>query len=96
MTDSDPNARLIQARVAYVHMKSCTVLALIFAAAGVFVFIKLYDRYIAPDLWAAMRDLSTMGMILMAFLPAVILSFFARRHEKKYLDLIKVETNPEP
>lgn len=64
-------------------------MAMIFTGCGVLVFILLYDRYIAPDLWAALRDVSTMGMVLMVFLPALILSHFARKHEKRYLELIK-------
>jgi amino acid transporter len=77
------------ARLAYAHMRSCQVMAMIFTGCGVLVFILLYDRYIAPDLWAALRDVSTMGMVLMVFLPALILSHFARKHEKRYLELIK-------
>jgi hypothetical protein len=97
MNDTSPpdqnNAqqKILLARAAYGQMQTCTVLAMIFAAAGVFVFIRLYDRYIAPDLWAALRDISTMGMLLMVFIPALVLSHFARRHEKRYLDLIKTD-----
>jgi hypothetical protein len=86
---SSPEDRLHQARIAYVQMKTCTVLSLIFAACGVFVFIRLYNIYIAPDPWVALRDAGTMGMVLTAFIPAIILSFFARKHEKKYLALMQ-------
>jgi Na+/proline symporter len=83
--------RLEQARIAYVQSRTYTVLALIFLACGVFVFVMVYNRYVADNLWAALKDLSTMGMILMAFLPALILTFFARRAEKRYLELLKPE-----
>ncbi len=98
MTDPVPPASLIltperleQAREAYVQMKTCTVLAVMFACFGVFVFAIIYSKYIAPDVMAALKDLSTIGIVFMPFIPSIILTFSARKFEKRYLALMKPE-----
>ena len=73
----------------YVQARSSQILAWIFVVCGALVFAVIYERRIAPDVEAAMRDISTAGLILAAFLPAILLFFLARRYEKKYHALLK-------
>ena len=83
--------RLEQARVAYVQMKTCTILAFLFAAFGVVVFAIIYSKHIAPDVVDALRDFSTIGVVIMPFLPSLVLTWCAKRFEKRYLAFMKPE-----
>ncbi len=83
--------RFEQAREAYVQMKTCTVLAALFACFGVFIFAMIYHKYIARDVYGALKDLSPIGIVIMPFIPSIILTLSARRFEKRYLALMKPE-----
>lgn len=83
--------RLEQARAAYVQMKTCTILATMFACFGVFVFGIIYSKYIARDVLGALRDFSTIGLVIMPFLPSIVLTYCARKFEKRYLAFMKPE-----
>ncbi len=83
--------RLERAREAYVQMKTCTVLAVMFACFGVVVFGMIYSKYIARDVFGALRDFSTIGIVLMPFAPSIVLTYCARKFEKRYLALMKPE-----
>lgn len=72
----------------YMRARTLNFLAGIFAVCGFFLFAALYQQHIAPDPLTALRNISTLGIILFPFLPAVILSFMARRSEKRYLSLL--------
>lgn len=88
---SDPAQAQIQVVARYtLYMRARTLnfLAGIFAVCGFFLFAALYQQHIAPDPLTAMRNISTLGILLFPFLPAVILSFMARRSEKRYLSLL--------
>ncbi len=87
----DP-ATLAKIHTAYAQAKACNLLAIVFAVCGFFIFTAIYQKRIAPDFVAALRDLSTLGLIVTAFLPAILLSFVAKRYEKKYLNLLKSST----
>lgn len=86
-----PDQRLVQARVVYAQMKTHMFMAILFGICGLFVFGILYDRYIAADPWTAFKNISTMGMVVMPFIPALIFTFFYRKQEKRYLELIRPE-----
>ena len=86
-----PQDRLQQARIAYGQMYTYRVLAVIFGLCGLYVFTIIYDRYVAPDLFGALRSVSTMGIVFVPFVPTIVLAFFAQRAEKRYLALIRPE-----
>ena len=81
--------KTIQLQSAYIQAKTCNLLAVVFAVCGFFVFAALYQRYIAPDVLGALRDVSIIFMVIFPFLPAVLLSFFAKKYEKRYLALME-------
>ncbi len=92
MNDTPPPAeipnttdQMVQLKMAYYQAKICYGLSLVFVLCGFFVFAGVYARRIAPDPLAALRDVSTIGMVVAMFLPALFLSFLARRYEKKYM-----------
>lgn len=66
--------------------------ALAFALTGVVVFITLYMRDVHGHLLEAVRDLSIVGLVLLPFLPAVLLSYLAQRTERQFAALV---TKPE-
>jgi uncharacterized membrane protein len=74
--------------LAYYQAKTCNVLAAVFAVCGLFLFALLFQRHIAPDPVAALRSISTLGIIVFPFFPAVLLSFVAKRYEKRYLAML--------
>jgi hypothetical protein len=86
-----PEARLEQARIAYAQMKTHMVMAILFGLCGMGIFAVVYDRYLAADPFAAMRDISTLLALVAPFLPALIFTFFYRKQEKRYLELIRPE-----
>lgn len=90
-TGLTPEARFEQARIAYGQMRAHMAMAILFGICGVGVFGVVYDRYIAADPWAAFRDVSTILAIIVPFLPALIFTFFYRKQEKRYLELIRPE-----
>lgn len=89
-----PEARreqLVQRQMMYYQAKACYGLSLVFAVCGFFLFAGVYEKRIAPDFMAALRDVSTIGVVIAVFLPAIILSFLAKRYEKRYLALMQQE-----
>lgn len=66
--------------------------ALAFALTGVVVFITLYMRDVHGHLLEAMHDLSIIGLVLLPFLPAVLLSYLAQKTERQFAALV---TKPE-
>lgn len=83
--------RIVQLRTLYYQAKTCYGLCIVFAICGFLLFASMYANRIAPDPIAAMRDFSTIGLIVAVFLPAVLLSFLAKKYEKKYLALLRQE-----
>lgn len=87
----NPADRLVRLQAAYAQSKACNLLTAVFAICGFILFSVIYTKRIAPDFIEAMRDISTIGLIITVFLPAVLLSFLAKRYEKRYLALLKQE-----
>jgi Na+/proline symporter len=83
-----PPDDFLQLRVAYAQMKSFNLVTMVFLVIGFCLFALMYQKYIAPDVILALKDLSTLGMVVFPFIPALVLSFFAKRQEKKYLALL--------
>lgn len=83
--------QLIKLRTMYYQAKTCNVLAVVFAVCGFLVFARIYESRIAPDFMAALHDVSTLGLIVAAFLPAFFLSMLARKYEKRYMALLKTD-----
>ncbi|NCC21734.1 MAG: hypothetical protein EOM26_04630 [Alphaproteobacteria bacterium] len=61
---------------------------LLFAAAGLVVFIVLYLQQMDGDLSRAFREPFFVVMLLVPFLPAAFLSIVSRRLERKYLKMV--------
>ena len=85
---SSDREKAVKMYTMYVQARTCNVLAAVFAVCGFFVFASVYQQHIAPDVMAAMHDVSVIGMVIFPFVPALVLSFFAKRYEKRYLALM--------
>ena len=59
--------------------------ALVFALAGMVVFIVLYLQNVGGTFFSALTNPFIITIILVPFLPAVVLSFLAQRAEREYL-----------
>ena len=60
--------------------------ALIFAIAGLGVFLVLYVQNIEGAFFSALTNPFVVTIIIIPFLPAIVLSWIARRVERKYID----------
>ena len=60
--------------------------ALIFAIAGLGVFLVLYVQNIEGTFFSALTNPFIITIVIIPFLPAVVLSWIARRVERKYID----------
>lgn len=58
--------------------------ALVFALAGMAVFIVLYLRNVGGTFFSALTDPFIITIILVPFLPAAVLSLLAQRAEREY------------
>jgi hypothetical protein len=81
--------RLTKIRAAYSKAKACSVLGVVFAVTGFFLFASLFQQRVAPDPISALSDPSTLLLVVFPFVPAIVLSFVARRYEKRYLALLE-------
>ncbi len=70
--------------------------ALFFALMGVVIFISLFLSHVDGNFIKALRDPTTIAVILVPFLPAVILSLMAQRTEKQFASLKPHEDAPVP
>lgn len=57
--------------------------AVVFAIAGLVVFLILYARNVDGNFFSALTDPFIVAIILVPFLPAAVLSWLARRLERK-------------
>ena len=62
------------------------VLALLAAIAGLGVFLVLYVQNIEGTFFSALTNPFIITIVIIPFLPAVVLSWIARRVERKYID----------
>lgn len=70
--------------------------ALFFAVMGVVIFISLFLSHTDGNFINALRDPTTIVVILVPFLPAVVLSLLAQRTEKQFAALKPYDNAPEP
>ncbi len=63
--------------------------SLVFVTVGIFVFCFMYINNVDGRLMQALRDPFTIGIFMIPFLPAAVLTFIADRFEKKYLEATK-------
>ena len=59
--------------------------AIAFAGVGAVVFISLYFKHIDGHMLSALSRLSTVVMIIVPFLPALLFTFLSGRAEKKLM-----------
>lgn len=69
-------------------------IALIFAIAGLLIFLALYIRNVDGTLLSALTNPFTIFIVVVPFLPAVVLSWMASRLEKQYDAKYKKQTPP--
>ncbi len=63
--------------------------SLIFVVLGLVIFMILYVGNIEGRLLDALKDPFTIGVFLIPFLPAAVLSWLADRNEKKYAKFLE-------
>lgn len=71
------------------------VFALAFAVLGILLFGVIYSRHAGGNIFAALKDIHTVIIILVPFLPAAVLSFIASRTEKKFFALLRPPAEDE-
>lgn len=64
-------------------------MAVVFALVGLVIFIILYMKNMDGKVADALRDPSTILVVLVPFLPAVVLSFMATRAESALKRMIE-------
>lgn len=79
---------MVKIRSLYMQSKICVWLSAAFGICGFIMFAYLYQKYIAPNPVDALRNISTLFMVLFPFLPAIALSIAAKRYEKRYLAMM--------
>ncbi len=67
-----------------IKSKFYKAVSLVFVVLGLVVFMILYVANVEGRLMEALKNPFTIGMFIIPFLPAAILSFMADRNEKKY------------
>lgn len=75
-----------KARELLLKAKVYRFFAAAFAMAGVAVFLILYFKHVEGRLLEALTEPATIGIVLVPFLPAVILSWKASKIESKLLE----------
>jgi hypothetical protein len=71
-----------QARELLIKAKVYRLFATVFAVVGAVIFLVLYFRFYGGDFMEALRDPTTIFIVIFPFLPAVLLSLKAKRAEK--------------
>lgn len=79
-TPVNPKEYLIKA-------KFYRVVSMIFVALGLVVFMILYVNTVEGRVMEALKNPMTLGMFIVPFLPAAVLSIIADKNEKKYIKL---------
>jgi hypothetical protein len=67
-----------------IRAKIYRVAAMVFAAIGLIVTVVTYASYVEGRVLEALRNPFVIGMFILPFLPAIVLSLVARKNEKKY------------
>jgi hypothetical protein len=79
----DEKTRL-EARELYMRAKVYRILALVFAAVGLLIFISLYINNVGGGIFEALHRPSTVLIVLLPFLPSYIFSRLSVKAEKKF------------
>lgn len=83
----EDRAKAVKIYTTYIQARTCNVLGAVFGICGFFVFAILYQRFVSPDVVGALRNASTLGMVIFPFVPAFVFMLAGRRYEKRYLAL---------
>ena len=76
----NPKEYLIKAKI-------YRVASMVFVALGLVVFMILYVNTIEGRVMEALKNPMTLGIFIVPFLPAAVLSFIADKNEKKYIKI---------
>lgn len=76
----NPNEFLIKA-------KFYKAVSLVFVVIGLGVFMMLYVNIVEGRLMEALKNPFTLGIFIIPFIPAAVLSFISDRNDKKYQKL---------
>jgi hypothetical protein len=80
-----------KARKIIIRARVYRLFAILFAGAGVIIFVILYLQQMEGDIVNALKDRAFLTILLLPFLPAFILSLIAKRLESKYFKLVARE-----
>ena len=72
-----------------IRAKFYRTFSLIFVVLGIIIFSFLYVANVDGRLIAALKNPFTLGIFIIPFLPAAVLSFLAARNEKRYYKLVE-------
>lgn len=70
-----------------IKSKFYKVASMVFVVLGLVVFMVLYIANIEGRFMEALKNPFTIGIVIIPFLPAAVLSILSDRNEKKYLKL---------
>lgn len=70
-----------------IKAKLYRAISMVFVILGLVVFMILYVANVEGRLMEALKNPFTLGMFVIPFLPAAVLSIIADRNEKKYIKL---------
>lgn len=82
------------ARSLLMKSKLYRMFALFFAVMGVVIFVSLFVSHVDGNFIKALSDPTTIAVVLVPFLPAVVLSLLAQRTEKKFAALKPHDKTP--
>lgn len=72
------------------------VFALVAAVVGLVIFAVLYFQLIEGRLQEALANPRTIGVVILPFLPAVVLSIIAERAQARFIDFMQVAHGTSP
>lgn len=82
------------ARQLLMKAKLYRMFALFFAVTGVVVFISLFLSHIEGSFFDALRDPTTIAILVVPFLPAIVLSLMAQKVERQFASLKLFDNAP--
>lgn len=76
-------------RESYIKARLYRLFATMFAVGGLVMFFYIYVREVEGHLFRALQDPMLVLMVLLPFMPAVVLSFLAQKHERRLEKALK-------
>ena len=70
-----------------IKAKFYRAVSMVFVVLGLIIFMILYVANVEGHLIEALKNPFTLGMFIIPFLPAAVLSIIADKNEKKYIKL---------